>query len=109
MKAAYSLTDAEILNSNSGFLHNIIDMKEVDISREIQEFIVNIDVLEKLFTGFLYGESSESYDTVSNLKSFKTVNNKEFIENSKKLIESVREAKTVLSDFYNIEKLALKS
>ena len=109
LKAAYSLTDAEVLNSNSGFLHNIIDMKEVDISREIQEFIVNIDVLEKLFTGFLYGESSESYDTVSNLKSFKTVNNKEFIENSKKLIESVREAKTVLSDFYNIEKLALKS
>ena len=109
LKAAYSLTDAEILNSNSGFLHNIIDMKEVDISREIQEFIVNLDVLEKLFTGFLYGESSESYDTVSNLKSFKTVNNKEFIENSKKLIESVREAKTVLSDFYNIEKLALKS
>lgn len=109
LKAACSLTDAEILNSNSGFLHNIIDMKEVDISREIQEFIVNIDVLEKLFTGFLYGESSESYDTVSNLKSFKTVNNKEFIENSKKLIESVREAKTVLSDFYNIEKLALKS
>lgn len=109
LKAAYSLTDAEILNSNSGFLHNIIDMKEVDISREIQEFIVNLDVLEKLFTGFLYGESSESYDTVSNLKSFKTVNNKEFIKNSKKLIESVREAKTVLSDFYNIEKLALKS
>lgn len=109
LKAACSLTDAEVLNSNSGFLHNIIDMKEVDISREIQEFIVNIDVLEKLFTGFLYGESSESYDTVSNLKSFKTVNNKEFIENSKKLIESVREAKTVLSDFYNIEKLALKS
>lgn len=109
LKAACSLTDAEILNSNSGFLHNIIDMKEVDISREIQEFIVNLDVLEKLFTGFLYGESSESYDTVSNLKSFKTVNNKEFIENSKKLIESVREAKTVLSDFYNIEKLALKS
>ena len=109
LKAAYSLTDAEVLNSNSGFLHNIIDMKEVDISREIQEFIVNLDVLEKLFTGFLYGESSESYDTVSNLKSFKTVNNKEFIENSKKLIESVREAKTVLSDFYNIEKLALKS
>ena len=101
LKAAYSLTDAEILNSNSGFLHNIIDMKEVDISREIQEFIVNLDVLEKLFTGFLYGESSESYDTVSNLKSFKTVNNKEFIKNSKKLIESVREAKTVLSDFYN--------
>ena len=99
LKAAYSLTDAEILNSNSGFLHNIIDMKEVDISREIQEFIVNLDVLEKLFTGFLYGESSESYDTVSNLKSFKTVNNKEFIKNSKKLIESVREAKTVLSDF----------
>ena len=98
LKAAYSLTDAEILNSNSGFLHNIIDMKEVDISREIQEFIVNLDVLEKLFTGFLYGESSESYDTVSNLKSFKTVNNKEFIKNSKKLIESVREAKTVLSD-----------
>ena len=97
LKAAYSLTDAEILNSNSGFLHNIIDMKEVDISREIQEFIVNLDVLEKLFTGFLYGESSESYDTVSNLKSFKTVNNKEFIKNSKKLIESVREAKTVLS------------
>ena len=94
LKAAYSLTDAEILNSNSGFLHNIIDMKEVDISREIQEFIVNLDVLEKLFTGFLYGESSESYDTVSNLKSFKTVNNKEFIKNSKKLIESVREAKT---------------
>lgn len=109
LKAACSLTDAEILNSNSGFLHNIIDMKEVDISREIQEFIVNLDVLEKLFTGFLYGESSESYDTVSNLKSFKTVNNKEFIKNSKKLIESVREAKTVLSDFYNIEKLALKS
>lgn len=109
LKAAYSLTDAEVLNSNSGFLHNIIDMKEVDISREIQEFIVNLDVLEKLFTGFLYGESSESYDTVSNLKSFKTVNNKEFIKNSKKLIESVREAKTVLSDFYNIEKLALKS
>ena len=109
LKAACSLTDAEVLNSNSGFLHNIIDMKEVDISREIQEFIVNIDVLEKLFTGFLYGESSESYDTVSNLKSFKTVNNKEFIKNSKKLIESVREAKTVLSDFYNIEKLALKS
>ena len=109
LKAACSLTDAEVLNSNSGFLHSIIDMKEVDISREIQEFIVNIDVLEKLFTGFLYGESSESYDTVSNLKSFKTVNNKEFIENSKKLIESVREAKTVLSDFYNIEKLALKS
>ena len=107
LKAAYSLTDAEILNSNSGFLHNIIDMKEVDISREIQEFIVNLDVLEKLFTGFLYGESSESYDTVSNLKSFKTVNNKEFIKNSKKLIESVREAKTVLSDFY--KKLALKS
>ena len=102
LKAAYSLTDAEVLNSNSGFLHNIIDMKEVDISREIQEFIVNLDVLEKLFTGFLYGESSESYDTVSNLKSFKTVNNKEFIKNSKKLIESVREAKTVLSDFYNI-------
>ena len=98
LKAAYSLTDAEILNSNSGFLHNIIDMKEVDISREIQEFIVNLDVLEKLFTGFLYGESSESYDTVSNLKSFKTVNNKEFIKNSKKLIESVREAKTVLSE-----------
>ena len=109
LKAACSLTDAEVLNSNSGFLHSIIDMKEVDISREIQEFIVNIDVLEKLFTGFLYGESSESYDTVSNLKSFKTVNNKEFIKNSKKLIESVREAKTVLSDFYNIEKLALKS
>ena len=108
LKAAYSLTDAEILNSNSGFLHNIIDMKEVDISREIQEFIVNLDVLEKLFTGFLYGESSESYDTVSNLKSFKTVNNKEFIKNSKKLIESVREAKTVLSDFYNIEKLAYR-
>ena len=73
LKAAYSLTDAEILNSNSGFLHNIIDMKEVDISREIQEFIVNLDVLEKLFTGFLYGESSESYDTVSNLKSFKNL------------------------------------
>ncbi len=102
LKAAYSLTDAEILNSNSGFLHNIIDMKEVDISREIQEFIVNLDVLEKLFTGFLYGESSESYDTVSNLKSFKTVNNKEFIKNSKKLIESVREAKTVLKTCFKI-------
>ena len=107
LKAAYSLTDAEILNSNSGFLHNIIDMKEVDISREIQEFIVNLDVLEKLFTGFLYGESSESYDTVSNLKSFKTVNNKEFIKNSKKLIESVREAKTVLSDFKTCFKIVI--
>lgn len=108
LRAACSLTETEVLNSNSGFLHNILDMKELDISREIQEFIVNLDVLEKLFTGFLYGESSESYDTISNLKSFKTVNNKEFIENSKKLIESVRVAKTILADFYGIEKVSLE-
>ena len=108
LRAACSLTETEVLNSNSGFLHNILDMKEIDISREIQEFIVNLDVLEKLFTGFLYGESSESYDTISNLKSFKTVNNKEFIDNSKKLIESVRVAKTILADFYNIEKVSLE-
>lgn len=108
LRTACSLTDADALNSNSGFLHNILDMKEIDISREIQEFIINIDILEKLFTGFLYGESSESYDTISNLKSFKTVNNKEFIDNSKKLIESVRVAKTILSDFYNIEKVSLE-
>lgn len=108
LRAACSLTDTEVLSSNSGFLHNILDMKEIDISREIQEFSVNLDVLEKLFTGFLYGESSESYDTISNLKSFKTVNNKEFIDNSKKLIESVRLAKTILADFYNAEKVLLK-
>lgn len=108
LRAACSLTDTEVLSSNSGFLHNILDMKEIDISREIQEFSVNLDVLEKLFTGFLYGESSESYDTISNLKSFKTVNNKEFIDNSKKLIESVRLAKTILADFYNAEKVSLK-
>lgn len=107
LKAAYSLSDTEVLNSNSNFLHNILDMKEIDISREIQEFAVNLDVLEKLFTGFLYGESSESYDTISNLKSFKTVNNKEFIENSKKLIEDLRLAKSILSSFYNLEKTAL--
>lgn len=108
LRTACSLTDADALNSNSGFLHNILDMKEIDISREIQEFIINLDILEKLFTGFLYGESSETYDTISNLKSFKTVNNKEFIDNSKKLIESVRIAKTILADLYNIEKVSLE-